>query len=117
MSEKNVRRAVIDALNIAVPKAYRRAQGNLNGIGHVQYKATTEPRTILAQLRALYGKATPSKKLANDNRFKEPWQVGNETIEEIFGRLEECVRIALRTKPAYSVDQLIDKAETSIQLT
>ena len=117
MSETNVRRAVIDALNAAVPKSYRRAQGGATGIGHTTYKATNQPREILAQLRANYGRPSPGEKEINDNRFKMPWKHGTETIEELFNRLEECYVIALRAKPAYTVEQLINKAVTSAQLT
>ena len=117
MSETNVRRAIIDALNTAVPKSYRRAQGGTTGIGHTNYKATNQPRDILAQLRTIYGRPSPGEKEVNDNRFKMPWQHGTETIEELFNRLEECYVIALRAKPAYTVEQLVDKAVTSVQLT
>jgi hypothetical protein len=46
-----------------------------------------------------------------------PWKHGTETIKEIFNCLKECYVIALRAKPAYTVEQLIDKAVTSVQLT
>ncbi len=117
MSEKNVRRAVIDALNTDVPKSYRRTQGAAGGIGHQTYKATQEPRDIMIQLRANYGKASPGEKEANDNQFKLAWNVANDTIEDLFSRFEDCYRTALRATPAYTMEQLIDRAITSIQLT
>ena len=65
----------------------------------------------------IYGRPSPGEKEVNDNRFKMPWKYGTEMIEELFNRREECYVIALRAKPAYTVEQLIDKAVTSVQLT
>jgi hypothetical protein len=62
-NEQGVRRAVIDTMNRAIPKAYRRRVGaDAPGIGHTNYKISDEPRDILAQLRNIYGRATPLEK-------------------------------------------------------
>jgi len=117
MKETNVRRAIIDALNTTVPKSYRRAQGGTSGIGHTNYKATNQPRKILAQLRTIYGHLSPGKKETNDNRFKTPWNHANKTIKDYFNCLKECYVAALWTKLAYTIEQLMDKVITSVQLT
>mmetsp|Transcript_29745 Transcript_29745/g.64078 ORF Transcript_29745/g.64078 Transcript_29745/m.64078 type:complete len:236 (+) Transcript_29745:251-958(+) len=116
-SETNVQRAIINALNTAVPKSYRCAQGGTFGIGHTNYKAMTQPRDILAQLQNLYGRPSPGEKETNNNRFKLAWDHANKTIEDYFHRLEECYVTALCAKPAYTTEQLIDKTIMSIQLT
>ena len=36
---------------------------------------------------------------------------------ELFSRLEECYMVAMTTKPAYTMEQLIDKAHTAILQT
>ena len=54
-SQTNVRRAVIDALNLAVPREYKRYNTNTQ-IGAKIYKANSDPREILDALRYNYGK-------------------------------------------------------------
>ena len=48
-SQENVRCAVINALNVAVPQAYRRMAGG--GVGVRNYRPTDIPMAILASLR------------------------------------------------------------------
>ena len=60
-SQTNVRRAVIDALNLAVPREYKRYNTNTQ-IGAKIYKANSDPREILDALRYNYGKVQPSEK-------------------------------------------------------
>ena len=54
-NQQNVKRAVNDALNIAVPRAYRRS----TGYGVKLYRPTDDPRAILDRLNEMYGKMTP----------------------------------------------------------
>ena len=114
-SQRNVQRATIDALNTAVPRSYKRAENSMN-LGVLSYKITSDPRTIIQRLRAVYGIATPQEKEENDRRFNEGWPA-SQPIEELWDRLEECYAIALMSKPAYTVDQLLDKAKTKITKT
>ena len=113
-SECNVRSAINDALNLAVPKAYKRSGGQ--SMGARVYKANECPRTIIAQLRTTYGKYTPQEKQANQAAFDAPWNP-SDPIEELFSRLEECYITALLARPAITMEQIIDKATTAIQMT
>ena len=58
--QENVRRTVINALNVAVPQAYRRLEGG--GLGVRNYRPTDSPMAILASLRRLYGRLTPTER-------------------------------------------------------
>ena len=60
-SQTNVQRAVIEALNLAVSREYKRYNTNTQ-IGAKIYKANSDPREILDALRYNYGKVQPSEK-------------------------------------------------------
>ena len=60
--QENVRRAVINALNAAVPQAYRRVAGR--GVGVRNYRPTDIPTDILAGLHRMYGRLTPTEERA-----------------------------------------------------
>eukprot|EP00804_Cyclotella_cryptica_P019081 CCRYP_014487-RA/>CCRYP_014487-RA protein AED:0.29 eAED:0.21 QI:0/0/0/1/0.5/0.33/3/0/1151 len=112
-SQQNVRR-VTEALNTAVPNAFRKPVGNQ--IGTKVYTVRDDPQTILADLRAKYGICTPREKSENNRRFDEPWDP-NEPIEGLFDRLEDCYVFAIQNKPPFTLEQMIDKALIAIQLT
>ncbi len=114
-SQLNVRRAINEALNQAVPRKYRRTTTG-DAIGVKVYKPTDCPRTILADLRRRYGKATPAKKAANQAQFDQGWNPAD-PIEVLFDRLEECFLFAKVAKPEYTKEQMIDKAIIAIQKT
>ena len=105
--------AIIDALNDAVPEGYMKT-GQLMGVK--LYCADDCPREILDNLFATYGQITPLEKTMNQQRFSEGWNP-QEPIMELFSRLEECYMVAMTTKPAYTMEQLIDKAYTAILQT
>jgi hypothetical protein len=113
-SDQNVRRAVNDALNLAIPKEFRKPIGNQ--IGTKVFTVRDDPKQILVDLRTKYGTATPHDKANNEKRFNTPWNP-NEPIEALFDRLEECYVFSIMNKPAYTMEQLIDKAIIAIQLT
>jgi len=71
----------------------------------------------LAQLRNIYGRATPAEKETNQSTFNMAWNHAIDTIEIFLSRLEDCYIYALRAKPAITMEQLIDKAVTGVQLT
>ena len=114
-SQLNVVRAINDALNAAVPGDYRRSTTG-NGIGVHVYRPSDCPRAILANLRTRYGKATPSEKAQNENQFGAGWNPAD-PIEVLFSRLEECFLFAAAAQPAYTMEQMIDKAIIAIQNT
>jgi len=80
------------------------------------YRATDEPREIIQKLRDTYGKPTPAKKSANEANFAAPWNP-SEPIEELYDRLEDCYLTAMLAKPAFTIDQMIDRALRAIQQT
>ena len=41
----------------------------------------------------------------------------NEPIEDLYGRLKECFVVALVAKPAYTMEQMVDKALIAVQRT
>ena len=114
-SQENVRRAMIDALNDAVDRAYKRSEERMN-VGIIAWNITDDPRDIIRGLRTRYGKATPAEKEANDNAFRAPWNP-SDPIETLYDRLEECFVFSLVAKPAYNDEQVIDRAITAITTT
>ena len=68
--QENVRRAVINALNVAVPQAYRQVAGG--GVGVRNYRPTDSPMAILASLRRLYGRLTPTERTGMEARWSAP---------------------------------------------
>jgi len=97
-SEANVRRAIIAALNIAVPKQYR---GSASTIGAQVYKPNECPKTILNNLRARYGVTTPAETEANDAQWRAGWNPAD-PIEALFLRLEDCFTFAI-TSPHHTL--------------
>ena len=110
-SEVNVRTALIDVLNDAVPDKFKRMGGNQ--IGTRVYRPTDDPRGILQRLHDLYGKPTPAEKEANESSWTRGWDA-SQPIEDLYYRLEECFVIALAVGPAYTVEQMIDKAVMAV---
>ena len=104
-----IRTAIVNALNGAVPEGYRKT-GQL--MGAKLYCADDCPWEILDNLLAMYGKISPEEKNMNQQRFSEGWN-SQEPIMELFSRLEECYMVAMPTKPAYTMEQLIDKVYTT----
>ena len=96
--QANVKRAIIAALNLCVPKSYRRVDG---GIGVLHYKVNQCPRNILDHFRNVYGRPTPMGKTMNEVNWAAAYNP-NETIEDLYDRLEECFVVAPVAKPAYT---------------
>ena len=117
ISQLNVTQAVINALNTAVPKQFKRGT-NAAGLilGANPYRNNQDPRAILLSLRTLYGKPSPAEKQANSNAFREQWNPAD-PIETYFDRLEDCYVTALIASPPFTMPQMCDMAITSLQLT
>ena len=113
-TQENICCAIINSLNEVVPKNYRR--GGANTMGARVYRATDEPREIIQKLRDTYGKPTPAEKSANEANFAAPWNP-SEPIEELYDRLEDCYLTAMLAKPAFTIEQMIDRALRAIQQT
>ena len=113
-TQQNVRRAINDALNNAIPNAFRKPTGNQ--MGTRVFTVRDSPRDILDGLRAKYGICSPNEKTANNQRFDQGWDP-NEPIEALFERLEEAYIFSILNKPQFTTKQLIDKAIIAIQRT
>ena len=113
-SEQNVRQAICDALNVAVPTAYKKRAGT--GIGTVPYNVTMNPREVLNQLRLTYGRPTPEENDALEKVWNQGWQP-SEPIENLFLRLEECYITSLAFGVAYTIEQMTQKAFDAVRRT
>ena len=113
-SEQNVRQAICDALNVAVPTAYKKRAGT--GIGTVPYNVTMNPREVLNQLRLTYGRPTPEENDALEKVWNQGWQP-LEPIENLFLRLEECYITLLAFGVAYTIEQMTQKAFDAVRRT
>eukprot|EP00804_Cyclotella_cryptica_P012938 CCRYP_002290-RA/>CCRYP_002290-RA protein AED:0.50 eAED:0.37 QI:0/0/0/1/0/0/2/0/633 len=113
-SQENVRRAINNALNDAIPNAFRKPIGNQ--MGQKVYTVCDNPRDILSNLRTKYGTSTPAEKRRNNVLLDAPWDP-NDPIEALFDRIEDCFIFALICKPEFTMEQIIDKAIVAIQLT
>ena len=111
-SQQCVQRAMVSAMNMAVPKQYKRT----NGIGTTNYKTNQSVKEILAGLRDTYGAPTPDEKTRNEQQFAAPW-LPNEPIETLVDRLEDCYVKSIVMKPPFTLNQLIDKAKSAVQRT
>ena len=92
-SDSNVTRAVNEALNACVPKAYRRGGTGATTTAKM-YTPTQDPRDIIANLRTLYGKPTPQEKEDIGAIWRTDWNV-QEPIEEYYSRMEDCYATAI----------------------
>jgi hypothetical protein len=117
ISQINVTQAIINALNTAIPKQFKRGT-NAAGLilGANPYRNNQDPRSILLALRTLYGKPSPAEKQANANSFREQWNPAD-PIKTYFDRLEDCYVTALIATPPFTMPQMCDMAITSLQLT
>lgn len=117
-AQATVTRAIITALNIAVPKAFKRGTTAVGGalIGSAAYRSNHDPRAILLALRTTYGIPSPAERNANDALFSAPWNTA-EPIETYFDRLEDCFVAAIIASPPYTMEQMTTRAIMSIQLT
>ena len=105
--------AVNDALNKAVPKAYRR---NPNVIGIREFRPNKDPRQIIALLTTRYGQRTTTEVHKQDERWRRDWNPSKPT-EELIDRLEDCFIFVIYMRPAYTQPQLTERAHTQFKRT
>lgn len=117
-AQATVTQAIIAALNNAVPKAFRRGTNAAGAaiVGSAAYRSNQDPRDILRSLRATYGIPSPAERNANEAMFAAPWNT-SEPIEAYFDRIEDCYVAAIIASPPYTMEQMMIRAITSIQLT
>ena len=80
------------------------------------FRPTDDPKQILNTLRLNYGRMTPLEKSTMEKRWTEQWNP-NEPIENFFDHLEDCYVQSITQQPAYTSEQMVDKAFTAIQTT
>ena len=110
-SQENVRQAINNALTIAVPEMYQRAQGNL---GPAIYAPTEDPWAILLSPSRRYGKRPPTEKEEATKKWTEPWNP-SEPIENMFFQLEELFIQAVIAEVPYTQVQLLDQVLDKIK--
>ena len=109
-SQENVRQAYLKALNVAVPEAYRRAQGDMSP---ATYTPTDDPRAILLNLQRRYGKRTPTEKEEATIQWSRAWNP-SDPIEQMFFDLEELYVQAVIAEVSYTMVQLMDEGINKI---
>ena len=112
-SQQNVKGAINDALNEAVPKAYRR---NPVVIGVREFRPNDNPRDIIAALTVRYGQKTTLAINEQDKKWRRDWNP-SEPTKELIDRLEEVYIFALYMSPAYTPDQFIKRAHNQVKRT
>ena len=111
-SQSNVNRDIIPGLNLSVPRTYRRAVSE--AVGTCTYRFTDDPKVILQGLQDYYGQMTPAEKTNMEADWSAAWNP-SESIELLFYQFEDCYVLSVAVKPAYTQEQVIYKALTSIQ--
>ena len=109
--EQNVRAAIIMRLNTAVPPEYRQIP---DAVGTREFRITDSPLDILNQLRAVYGPLSPTERMSMENLWAQIWNP-QVPIEAYFKQLEDIYEQALAHPPAYTSEQMIGKAITSME--
>ena len=109
--EQNVQQAICNALNKAIPDAYK--QKTNNGIGTVPYNVTDNPRDILNNLQLVHGQPTSEETEQMEENWRAGWQ-SSQPIKELFLQLEEVYITALIYVPPYTIPQLIKQAYIAI---
>ena len=68
-SQHNIRRAVMNSLNVSVPQAYRRVVGG--GVGIRNYCPTNNPLDVLNGPHRFFGKMRPAERTAMEIHYKQ----------------------------------------------
>jgi hypothetical protein len=99
--------AVIAALNIAVPDDFKSGGAATNG-----WSGDMAARDIIAK----YGKLGPADKAKIEAIFMKPYNPSR-PIESMLKELETARMMSILAKIPYTMEQLLDKALTKIQVT
>ncbi len=103
--------AVIAALNIAVPDDFKSGGAATNG-----WSGDMAARDIIANLKEAYGKPGPADKAKIEAIFMKPYNPSR-PIESMLKELETARMMSILAKIPYTMEQLLDKALTKIQVT
>jgi hypothetical protein len=110
-SEQNVDRAVIAALDIAVPDNFKSGGVAANG-----WSGNVNSRDILANLNDKYGTPGPADKAKIEALYMKPYNPSR-PIESMFKELETARMMSILARVPYTQAQILDKALTKIQVT
>ena len=114
-AQATITRAIIAALNVVVPKAFKRGTTAVGGalIGAVAYRSNHNPRAILLALCTTYDIPLPTECNANDALFSAPSNTA-EPIETYFDRLKDCFVAAIIASPPCTMEQMMTRTIMSI---
>ncbi len=110
-SEQNVDRAVIAALDIAVPDDFKSGGVAANG-----WSGNINAREIIASLKDKYGTPGPADKTKIEALYMKPYNPSR-PIESMFKELETARMMSILARVPYTQAQILDKALTKIQVT
>jgi hypothetical protein len=110
-SEQNVDRAVIAALDIAVPDDFKSGGVAANG-----WSGNVNARDIIASLKDKYGTPRPADKAKIEAIYMKPYNPSR-PIESMFKELETARMMSILARVPYTNAQILDKALTKIQVT
>jgi hypothetical protein len=111
-SQENVKAAVIAALNLSVPDAYKKVGGA--GVGVRMYRTMDDPKEIIKGLRRLYGRLSPNERAAMDTKWSSPWNTAS-PVEHYFKGLEEMYILATKYPPEFTMAQMVQRAKTAME--
>ena len=111
-SQTNINRAITAGLNLAVAHKYRQAVAG--AVGTCNYRFMNDPKVVLQGLQDNYGQMMPIEKTKMEAEWSAAWNP-SEPIEILFDRFEDCYVLSIAAKPAYTQDQIIEKAITAKQ--
>ena len=106
-SQQNVKKAYVDALNLAVPQMYRCSY--TQAVGGRQYRITDDIRDIMESLIHRHGTPSPNEYARNTAQWSAPWDHANEPIEALFDPLVEAFIFAATYSPTYTMEQMINQ--------
>jgi hypothetical protein len=109
--EQNVDRAVIAALDMALPNDFKSGGVAANG-----WSGNVNARDIIANLKDKYGTPGPADKAKIEAIYMKPYNLIH-PIESMFKELETARMMSILARVPYTNAQILDKALTKVQVT
>ena len=101
----NICRAVFNIFDDNIDDAFKVS----NDPALVGWNQLMEPREMLNQITATYGKPTPAALLQNDMLFQSVYSP-NDAPEVLFRRIEDCQEVQILGEDPYTAQQLLNNA-------
>jgi hypothetical protein len=102
-SYMNIRRAVFNCLDDGIDDAFKVSNDpTLTG-----WNASMEPRDMIDQITATYGRPTPAALLQNDTLFRSVYSP-QDAPEVLFRRIEDCREVQILGEDPYTAQQLLN---------